>query len=256
MSALKKYSPATRIIGYQHTVVPQASANMFLSEHDADIAPLPDRILTVGAIPKKIIERYGFYKNIPVEEACALRFEYLESLPVGPRAKKRKILLGLEGVQKVYKLVNYVLQECENVKDLEIVIRDHPVLPFRNLQRDVKYDIDNMANVSLSKNLSVKDDVESADIVIYWGSSVALEASMMGKPVIHFDSGTVLSYDPLFENTALKWTVTEKDRLLDIIDSIYALSDEEFCLQQQKARQYLRNYFYPVTENGLQKFVN
>jgi len=113
-----------------------------------------------------------------------------------------------------------------------------------------------MANVSLSKNLSVKDDVESADIVIYWGSSVALEASMMGKPVIHFDSGTVLSYDPLFENTALKWTVTEKDRLLDIIDSIYALSDEEFCLQQQKARQYLRNYFYPVTENGLQKFVN
>jgi len=255
IAALRRESPHTKIIGYQHTVVPQASANMFISEHEEGILPLPDKILTVGSIPKGIMERYGLYRNSRIEESCALRFDYLFNTPTRPRSKSGDILVVLEGIPRVYRLVNYVLKELLDRKDLKIKIRTHPVLPFRAFGKDVDYDINALNNVSLSNGRSVRSDVDEASIVVYWGSTVALEALMMGKPVIHFDMQNILSYDPLFENHHLKWTVTEDDSLIHTIDKIYGMDDATFCLQQAQAREYLDKYFYKVTEEGLQKFA-
>lgn len=255
MAALRKYSPSTKIIGYQHSVVPEASANMFLSKFERNVIPLPDKILTVGIITKEIMERYGAYTKGHIEEACALRFEYLFNASPRPRVKSGRILIALEGLYEVSRLVNYVFREMKDIKDFDIKIRTHPVLPFSHLRNEIKYDIEDLSHISLSKNPPVKEDIENADIVVYWGSTVALEALVIGKPLIHFDMQTILSYDPLFENSYLKWTVSENESLHATIKEIYATSDDLFYVQQQKAREYLKKYFYPVEEEGLQKFL-
>jgi len=253
--AIRESLPKTKIIGYQHTVVPQASTNMFVSKTDISAMILPDKILTVGKAPKEIMEKYGNYKNGMIETSCGLRFEYLFNLPVSKRKETGSILLALEGIFEVYEMVNYVLRQLMNKPEYTVTIRTHPVLPLKSFKGKLIADPESMPNFNLSTGRSLKDDIMSADIIIYWGTTVALEGLSMGKPVIHYDMGTVLSYDPLFECRSLKWTVTRETSLHETIQAIYNLSDEEFYRQQEEAKRYLGSYFYPVTEDNMQKFI-
>ena len=255
--ALREHSPSTKIIGYQHTVVPLASANMFLSKLEKDVVPYPDKILTVGAVPKKIMEQRSSLKDLKLEESCALRFKYLFNAIGTQRMKTNRILLALDGPFEVYKLVNYAMRELYNAHNFKVKVRPHPTLPLSAFKHKLDYPIKDLAHFFISKtdNVSVKEDIVWADIVIYWGSTLALEALMMGKPVIHFNTQDVLSYDPLFEMSHLKWTVTENDRLEDVLKEIYNTDEARFNLQLKRSQEYLNDYFHKVTDECLVKFI-
>ncbi len=253
--ALREYSPKTKIIGYQHTVVPQASANMFLSRNERDVVPIPDRILTVGEVPKEIMTRYSSYEEGKIEISCGLRFEYLSHLTLSKRKRSGHILVALEGIFEVYNLVNYVLRELIGSDEYQVIVRTHPVLPLKQFAHKLIHPLNDIKNFSISGSLSLKDDIEWADLVIYWGSTVALEALSMGKPVINFETDSILSYDPLFECRHLKWVVSEKNSLKNTINEIYSMDDGRFADEQIKAKAYLNRYFFPVTEEGLSKFL-
>ena len=255
IQAIREVSPASRIIGYQHTIVSQASANMFINRYEKDIIPSPDRILTVGDVPKDIIRKYGDYNEDTIQSSCGLRFGYLFDAEVQRRKKGRNILIALEGIKEVYKLVSYIFKQLGNT-DYTVMIRTHPVLGWEYFKKEHGLDIDSYSNFSVSTGRSLKEDFDWADMVVYWGSTVAVEALNMGLPVIHFEMDSILSYDPLFECDYLKWSVEDKDTLKDTIDGIYRLSDNEYDLEQEKAREYLRRYFLPVNEERMERFVN
>jgi hypothetical protein len=65
-----------------------------------------------------------------------------------------------------------------------------------------------------------------------------------------------LSYDPLFDCSYLKWTVTGTRKLTEVLDEIYSLSDEKFISDRQKAHDYLSRYFYPVNSSNLALFCH
>ena len=253
--ALRQYSPETKILGYQHNVVPQASANMFVSDYEKGVIPMPDRILTVGRATKRIMERYGRYDTGKIEEACALGFEYPFNIQPKPRSRSNRILVALEGVFGVYHLVNYVLKELKEAIDYKVKIRLHPAMPIGHIIHRLDYDIESLPHISLSKNTSLQQDLTEADMVIYWGSTVGLEALMMGKPIIHFDAGDILSFDPLFECHHLKWVVNKEITLLSVIEEIYSLSDKEYNLQLRQAKEYLDAYCYKITDERLSEFI-
>ncbi|MBN2245140.1 MAG: hypothetical protein JW755_04775 [Candidatus Aminicenantes bacterium] len=255
MMALREYSPNTTVIGYQHTVVPQASANMFIGENEKDVIPMPDRVLTVGEAPKEIMERYGSYEKGRIGTSCGLRFEYLFHASTSPRKRSGHILLVLEGIFEVYKMVNYVLRELKGKSQYRVTIRTHPVLPLGLFQHKLTHPLKEVSNFALSNHRLLKDDIDWADIVIYWGSTVALEALSMGTPVIHYESDSILSYDPLFECSHLKWVLSEKEPLIPTLDEIYSLSNERFGEERMKAKEYLSRYFHPVTEDEFKKFL-
>lgn len=256
MMAIRQQPCPAVILGYQHNVVPQAAVNLFPSRTDEDIIPGPDRVLTVGTVTKEMIEKYRTSSKVPVESACALRFEYLKnvSLSARPRGKSKRILLVLEGIFDVYQMVNYVLTQLKGNDFLEVTIRTHPVLPLKCFRHKLKVDSKTLSSVKFSSHTPLKNDIEWTDVVIYWGSTVALEALWAGKPVIHFDMGSVLSYDPLFECSHLKWVVSQGDSLILKIKEIDALNDEIFKSQQAKARDYLQRYFSPSSPEALEKF--
>jgi len=78
---------------------------------------------------------------------------------------------------------------------------------------------------------------------------------MVGKPVIQFDRGDLLNYDPLFEFTDFKWQVQRKDSLQKIIQKIQALPETQYCKHQQQGRKYMEQYFFPVTDRNMSKFL-
>lgn len=253
---LRELSPSTKIIGYQHAVVTEASANMFISEEEADIIPIPDKIITVGEITKNIMARYGIYPENIIKAACALRHEYIYKLnKKNFFIKKDKILIALEGVYECYKLVNLVFKALSDSKDYQIIIRPHPALPFNKIKKNLNFNIDLYNNFFIS-NRSLKDDLMESDIVIYWGSTVAIEALLLGIPVIHVNLDDIVSVDPLFESSYLKWIVNNERELRKAVSEIYALSYNDYLDHYKKAQDYIKRYFQEVTEDRLFEFLS
>lgn len=91
-------------------------------------------------------------------------------------------------------------------------------------------------------------------MVIYWKSAAALEAIGLGKPVINFNPGELLSWDPLFKCNALKWTITPDGRLPDAIRVIEHMDETTYQQEVKKARQFISAYFAAVTEPALALF--
>jgi len=254
--AIKEVSPKTKVIWYQNTVIPQAALSMFRGKKEIDISPTSDIIFTLGEYPKRIMQKYGSYENLSIEPSCGLKFEYLNRLKPSKRRRSGNILLALEGIFEVYSLVNYVLGELKDNSQYTIKIRTHPILPLDAFKHKLKYDLADISNFSISKGSPLKEDIEWADVVVYWGSMVALEALYRGRPIVHFNMGSLLSFDPLFGCDDLKWVVNEKDSLIVKIEEINSLGDKDFVLKRDKAKAYLQKYFFLVTEDNLSKFVN
>jgi len=255
IAALRQVSPDTFIIGYQHTIVSHASANMFPSRYENGVMPLPDKILTVGEATKKIMERYGNFEEGFVRASCGLRFEYLFDMGRLTRKNTGNILIGLEGIKEVYKMVGYVLKELGGKQKYKVRIRTHPVLLWEYFQRSHGFDLTKYPNFHLSTGGPLKEDLEWADTVIYWGSTIGVEALNIGRPVIHYNIGSIFNYDPLFESSDFKWVVSESVSLAAILEKINSLDDEEFTSGWKKAKIYLNNYFYPITEENLAEFA-
>ncbi|MCB9757491.1 MAG: hypothetical protein H6753_03595 [Candidatus Omnitrophica bacterium] len=253
--AFREQALQTEILGYQHTVTPQASVNMFISAEEEGVIPKPDRVLTVGAATKDIIDRYTQISSLPVQAACALRYEVLWNLKPLARTKTFNILLALDGIVEVYEMVNYVIQQLIDQKKYKIIIRTHPVLPISLIENKLLYKLARLPFVEISQGYSPIQDIERTDMTIYWGSTVALESLWMGKPIINFDKQDLFSYDPLFDCPHFKWTVGPHQELRPVLEEIYALTDEDFLAGYQNAHTYLAQYFYPVNPANMSPFL-
>lgn len=250
--AVRESAPKALIGGYQHSVVPQAALNMFIHPSEKGFIPLPDQVLTVGEIPRNILLYYGDYSQLPVTSACALRYEYLFQLRPLARQSRKQTLLVLDGVPQTVQMLKVVLHQLKN-SGYKLRLRAHPALPWQELQRHTHWERSEWPNVEVS-TYSLQEDLLWSDTVIYWQSAVVLEAMRMGKPVIHFKSEDILSYDPLFQSDALKWSVSQNDSLVDVIISIEQMDSSTYQQQWKEANAYIERYFHPVTPLTLALF--
>ena len=253
--SLKEYSPSTKVIGYQHAVVTKASANMFISKEEMPFIPMPDKVITVGDVTKDVLGEYGCYPDNCVQSSCALRHEYMYKLVKKKFTKNNVILVALEGVHECYKLVNFVFNALAGTKDYSVIIRTHPERPFDKISKDLCFDINIHENYSVSYQRALKDDLAKADILVYWGSTVSLEALMMGIPVIHVNLDDITNVDPLFDCSYLKWTVRNVGELPNVIAEIYVMSEHDYLSKCNKARSFIERYLKKVTDERLSEFI-
>jgi len=258
---IKRGSPNTRIIGYQHSVIPQVAVNMFQSYRELKKIPLPDVLLTTGEVPADILQEHGAFPKERVKISCALRYHYLDKIKKQPRHRmsghgKIRVLVALCGVVKTLPLLRYAIDQACSFQHIDLLIRTHPVLPFDQLQVLIGDVRSIPSNIKISHGSTVMEDVLSCDAVIYWGSSVALEAIRLGKPVIHFNQGDFLSYDPLFDLKDFKWIVNPRDDILNVLEHINNLSDNEFEELRDKAQSYVIAYHNPVSKEALLPFLS
>lgn len=250
ITALREVSPNTEISGYQHSVVPEASMNLFPALGE-DIGL--DRILTTGPETSRILKSRGDFSRQKVIETCGLRFEYLQNLKTSPRPNQKTVLVALEGVPEVSRLVNYVCRELGGNSTWKVILRTHPAHSLSGMGLDQNPATFENFEISTGSK-SLKDDIERASVVLYWGSTVALEAIRLGRPVVHFRLNSLVSYDPAFKLDDLKWNVQPDEDLKVVLEQIQSLDDESFRTKWSKANDYVSQYFYPVVSENLDKF--
>jgi hypothetical protein len=256
ISGLRAEVPDLSIIGYQHAVVSPSTAGMFLGLNEIELKARPSKILTVGEEPRRMLLRYGKFLPNEIETACALQYGWLQSVEMRQEIYRRnKILLMVEGVIEVHRIIYYCVASFRKIPQYELVIRTHPELLFTDIPLRTKIDLNEEKNISLSDADTLREDLDSADICIYWGSTTAIEALSLGIPLIHFDMGTPLSYDPLLKCKALKWTISEYDSLSDTINDIYMMDESRFLDEAERAKKFVSQYFTPVTPQGIDKFL-
>ncbi len=253
---LREVSPSVKTIGYQHTVVPQASMNMFVDRQEVKLAPLPDDLLTVGEVNKDILERYSAFDPSRIRAACAMRFEYLQKTSLSGRRALKRFLLAIEGLYEANEMIDYVIRAFKQHPEYELRVRTHPVIPWNCFVRKFGYDVSAHANIKISDGTSLVEDLAWSDAVIYWGSTVGVEGLSLGKPIINFKVPAWVNYDPLFDLHDFKWVVTAGDDLKGVVERIDRLGSDEYVRLQQRAQQYIQRYFHPVTDENIQKFLD
>ena len=127
---------------------------------------------------------------------------------------------GVGGSAEEIPLLNYALSQAVLIKDAVFRMRTHPAFPWNQLLSLSSWDKVVPENVENSTYSEVLEDLKDCDAILYWGTTVAMEALMVGKPIIQFDRGDLLNYDPLFEFVDFKWQVQRKDSLKKIILSL------------------------------------
>ena len=262
IAGLRATRPEIHIIGCQHTVIPMSATDMFLHPKEKNLIPLPDKIITTGLITKNILNKYSAYPKENVFEGFALRFEEIQKLSFLPRKNtpenklhKFTILVAFGGNDE-QELFNYSLGQAEENPDVVFCMRTHPIMSFEQLLKLSLWK--NKAipeNIEESKNFSVITDLQISDAVLYWGTTVSLEALMVGKPIIQFDRGDFLNYDPLFEFNDFKWQVCKGISIKDALQEIQEMPDFQYQELQKQGKQYTEDYFYKVTPERLSLFL-
>lgn len=254
IESLRKFSPKTQIIGYQHNIISQATFNYFPGSKDSEVAPLPDKILTTGEITAKRLNQFGDYGKVPIEASCAIRYDYLFKLERSPRTEKKVVLVALEGLRQSVEMLNSLLEFAGELKDWEIRVRTHPIFPISEVKKFLKYDLGDFSNVVVSKTPSLLDDLKSSNIVMYWASTVALESLRFGIPVVNFKKENFYDTDPIFDLEYLKGDFTQGSSPTSELERLYKLQGDAFESEYQSALKYLDSYLTPVTSDNLVKF--
>jgi len=250
---LRKESPNTKIIGYQHAGIMKSLLNIYPSKFENNILPLPHKIISVGDHPKAILEKFGSYEKGLITSGCALRYEYLYNVSVLPRNTSKYILIPMTAsLEESVKMFNFI-QEGVNGTEYIPRYRCHPVLPFDVIK--TRLGNINKGKYEVSSDSSLLDDFKKCGQVFYTVTTVCIEALMTGLPVVHIDLKEPINGDPLFECNFLRWIVKKPEDLHRILDEIKNLNDEQFLSQQKEARNYLKSYFKEVNEENLNVFL-
>lgn len=230
--------------GYQHAVLTPKHIHMFMSEGEADVMPLPDRIVTNGPWTAKMLKERGNYPEGKIVAGTALRFISQEKKSVVRQKPPRKIsnvLVALaEGAEEYDRAFSFLRELQENTPSLNCSfrVRLHPSIPYdpfkkhgcgRNCIRDIEP--------------SLECSLQNADLLLYASTSVAVNAMSLGIPVVWMDLLDFWGTDPIEGDDMLRWKLTDPGEWETAVKNIISLTEQEFQSRLDKSAEFAKNYF-------------
>jgi len=249
--AVKRYSPNTKIVAFQHAQVALNATKFYLGKEERS-ALLPDRIVTLGDTTRQILIERCKYPPEKLVTGCALRHDYTLGTQPRKRSGNKNVLVQLWSVPKSIEMINFLHASQVHPQHYRLTLNPHPNNPMKVLipHLDFKYNND----FPLAKG-ALLENFQKHDVVIYHGTTTSLDALAYGLPVIELVFSDFITVDPLFAFNDFKWTVKGPGKLGETIDEIFALSDDEYYRRQQKGFAFVKDYFYPVNDENMEKFL-
>ena len=253
---IREAAPECRLTGYQHTSVTPRHVTLMFVEGEAQITPLPERIITAGEITKEFLARHGNYPPGMLVAGCALRQSPARhaSGPL-PRRIATRVLLALSSSRvELIRSVHFFRRVAELAPDVQIGIRTHPEFPVRQLPPAlaiwVGENCEDFSGTDLATNLAW------CDVTAYVSSTVALEALAAGKPVVSFAIGDALDSNPVLGDPPLHWKAGTAAEFCRTLEDIRAVAPDEFQRLAARAAEYVRSYLTPPSGDCIRLFLS
>ncbi len=249
--ALRTGAPATRITGYQHASFSARHVNFLLAEGEADITPLPDKIMALGEATRDILARIGKFPPAILEVGCALRARPFSGALKPQRVLKNILVALATNIEEYVKVLHFLNQAFDPGCSYVVRLRPHPVFPLDEALKicgriGFKFEVD---RGGLEASLSW------ADALVYVHSSLAIEGLARGIPAVWLRTASAANPDPLFDFMRFKWAVDTPEAMIPVLAQISALSEMEFKARQEEGAGFARKYMCPVTEESMERFL-
>jgi hypothetical protein len=254
--AARSITPMPDLIGYMHCAVLPSHTKIVITEAEKSVRPRPSRVVCTGERARNIMVNIGGHSPEEVSAGCALRQEFLADAPSRNALRRpiKNVLVVLEGLPNMSTMVKFVHQALDGVDGINTVIRPHPSFPFQRTLSDVGLTYSDFTTITISEQGTILDDFEKADLVIYKGSTAAMEAGYLGIPLVHLKMPNLLTDDPLFEVPFLKRIAETPEELVPAIRSFESMDDSEFIKQHQELRAYIDEYLTMPNEDNIREF--
>jgi len=250
-------NPSVRCIGYQHAAVfrlQHALRRNLSGEYN------PDMIVTAGLAGKKQLEASPRLRKIPVtilgSNRAISRTKRARSTkkPIKQRFGKSAVCLVLpEGIPSECKcLFNFSIACSKRFPHIKFIWRLHPIVSFQKLRHRNRQ----LKNLPLSISISgdsLVNDFARSDIVLYRGSTAAVQAIAAGLQPIYLQVKKELSINPLHEIdnyiTKIK-SIREFGRAINLDNS---KSSEVYYKKKMKIENYCNSFFTKLNPSVLIK---
>lgn len=248
------------VIGYKHSAVLLSYTKIIITEREKPVRPRPKRLICTGARARDIMVRFGGYPTDEIEAGCALRYEYLWRIP--PRRMLNRpiqnILVVLEDLPTMPQFVRFIYDGLCGATRIHTTIRPHPSFRYdfyQTILREAGILESEFKTFRVSNQKDIIEDFCRTDLVIYKGSTAAMEAGFLGIPLIHVALPDILTDDPLFEITSLKQVVRAPDELIPAIETFCQMEQEKFLRQHATLRNYIEEYLAAPTPSSARIFL-
>jgi len=241
--------------GYMGYVPRSMELQQYPSISDIMNQVAPKRICAIGG---EICNEFKSINSlVETEITPAFRFDHLwSSNSVEKSSGNFTILLALsimfeESVNILEQIIDSGLL-TEN--ELEFLIKPHPVMNIETLK--------NRLGNKWPKSFeavegSTSDYIRMSDLLITGMSNIGLEAIVMGVPVIVVERMSGLAYDPIPDSVPKElWRSCRSPKeISEAIDTFRNRTPEEVIKHRALSAQIKRDYFEPVTEEGVCTFL-
>lgn len=243
------------IIGYQHTSITPRHTTLLFAEWEAAATPLPERVITAGGVTRRYLEEHGRYPPGLLVEGGALRQRWRDPLPrADAQGRPLRVLLALSSSRReLREAVAFMRGAIEAGAPIELGIRPHPEFPLwalpENLAQWAAANARDLAGTPLHDNLAW------CDVTVYVSSTVALEALMLGRPVVNLRLSDPIDPDPLVGSPPFRFHASSSAALVASFRAVAELPDAEYRRQRDEAIGYVKTYLAPFLDQHVDLFL-
>ena len=203
IATARRVNPSVRCIGYQHAAVfrlQHALRRNLSSEYN------PDQIVTAGIAGKKQLEGSPRLEKIPIRvlgsnrTICPKTEKPSLKKPIPKQRRKEYVCLVLpEGIpSECNNLFNFSIACSKALPNIRFIWRLHPIVDFQKLCYDNWQLRILPAGIRISGE-SLDNDLAQSNMVLYRGSTAAVQAVAAGLRPIYLQLKNEMSIDPMHE---------------------------------------------------------
>ena len=200
-----------------------------------------------------------FNSNLNVNHGPGIRYNYLYNKNKNHLSFKNKFILialpiSFKQSSDLLKVVNDLYTKKTNFfKSKNWILKPHPDLNLNSIRENFS----DLFKIFKIKNQSIDSLIQKSSLIITNGSSVAIEAIVLGKPVCIIGAQNGLTQNPIpYEVNSRIWKLCYND--LDLYSFLYKIllfKKQDYLELIEIGNKIKSKYFEPVNSNSIKNFL-
>ena len=249
--------PETALVGYQHARAPRLALNFYLAPGGECKAPLPDLVVTVGEHTAKLFKADGYDSDrvrvggaLPYLDLFEIRSQVGRSTV--PQHSPMVLVATSNGLEEATELVDLASHLFDQDEGVEVVLKCHPLMSYQQIESVLGPQLPDYVRLS---DRPITELMLQSSVLVYSGSTAAIQALALGVPLIHLRTQFDLDLDPLDAVPHLRMEAVGLESLQEKVRWLLDHRDEYIAQHKEEWDRFADEFYGPVTEDAYRAFL-